>query len=351
MSNPRALLAYALSCLIASAVLPSMALATQDCGGEPGWADAAFAGVVQSAELFEFQTPAFRFSLVPTDHGWRVQMFDADGTGLPVFAAPIRPVETNPLNIAGWHFRNRDNTAPNTGDVNAPQHHRRFAFGTLAAYPETGPELSAPGVTAEGLGGLGELVVSAFRLTPPERGTRAAFVSLEFSVCLVWQGGGDRLDPIAVADPGIAYATVVSAMIGCGLDLALYELSDRMSHGREGGQNPWLEPDMDGDNIPDLVVPVTRRSDQAPGLAICLLGDETMVLAGYAGRIGRHLDPVYFGRADFWAVHEGPVYQGAEEGAPPVLTGEAILLGKEEASSVLFYLDRNLAPSSYWQGD
>jgi hypothetical protein len=50
-------------------------------------------------------------------------------------------------------------------------------------------------------------------------------------------------------------------------------------------------------------------------------------------------------------VPRGPVAQANEEGPPPVLQGDAILLGKEDSSSVLVYLDRALRVSSYWQGD
>ena len=75
------------------------------------------------------------------------------------------------------------------------------------------------------------------------------------------------------------------------------------------------------------------------------------VMAGYDGRIGRHLDPVYFGRVDGWRVHSGPIYQSAEEGPPPTLTADALHLSKDESSSVIVYLMPDLTVSSYWQGD
>lgn len=332
--------------LLATALAASGASATQSCGGDLGWADASISGSVRAGETFRYDALSLAFALVPTPYGWRVQMFDRHGVGMPVFAPPLRPVETNPLNIAGWHFRNLANSGPNMGDVNAPQHLRRFSFGVLAAEGLGGQ--APPGLTVSG---LGELRISDFTLTPPEPGERASMISLDFSACLIWQGGAERLDPMTVADPGVAFENVVSGLIGCGLDTGQFKASDRMSQGREGGQSPYLKPDLDGDNIPDLVVPLTRRSDQAPGLAICLLGDETLILAGFKGRIGRHLDPAFFGRADYWAIHRGPVYQGADEGPPPALRGDALIFGKEDASSVLVYLDAALEVSSYWQGD
>lgn len=307
--------------------------------------------MVHHPDAFQHETGARTFALIPTPFVWRIGMLDANGLEIAIFAPPARPVETNPVNIAGWHFRNLANTGPNTGDVNAPQHRRRFTYGTMATDPAANPELIAPGSAREGFGGLGELEITDFTLTPPAQGQRAAMISLSFTACLVWQGGGDRLDPIVDADPGVAFDTVVATMRGCGLDTGLFKLSDRMSKGREGAQRPYLDPDMDGDNIPDLVVPVTRRADDAPGLAICLAGTDTLVMAGYDGRIGRHLDPVYFGRADSWLIHSGPIWQSPEEGPPPVLKGEALTIGKEDSSSVIVYLRPDLSVSSYWQGD
>lgn len=330
---------------------PLSAAATPLCGGEPGWASVEITDTLSRSDHGLYDAGARTFALDPFEFGWRIGMLAPGGLEVPVFAAPLRPVETSPLNITGWHFRNRENTGPNMGEVNAPQHERRFAFGTLAADPEKNPGLVAPGIPGEGFGGLGVLTITDYTLTPPELGQRAAFTSLSFSVCLIWQGGGDRLDPIVSADPGVAFEAVVATMRGCGLDMSVFKLSDRMSKGREGAQRPYLKPDMDGDNIPDLVVPALRRADAAPGLAICLIGTETLVMAGYDGLIGKHLDPEYFGRADGWSVHKGQIYPSPEEGVPPVLTGDVIVLGKEDSSSVIVYLKPDLTVSSYWQGD
>ena len=332
-------------------LLPFRSEATSSCGGEPGWASLEIADTVTHPNPAVYEVGARAFTLDPFEFGWRIGMLDQDVLGLAMFAAPLRPVETNPLNLAGWHFRNSDNSGPNMGDVNAPQHERRFAFGTMAPDPLRNPDLVAPSVQAEGFGGLGVLKITDFTLTPPQQGQRAAFTSLSFSVCLLWHGGGDRLDPIIDADPGVAFEAVVATLRGCGLDTSVFKLSDRMSKGREGAQRPFLEPDMDGDGIPDLVVPVIRREDAAPGLAICLIGTETLVMAGYEGRIGRHLDPAYFNSADVWLVQSGQIDQSAEEGPPPRLSADAILLGKEDSSSVILYLTPDLAVSSYWQGD
>lgn len=318
------------------------------CAGGPGWESREIAGEVRHPDPFLHEAGAQTFLLAPFEHGWRIEMLDRDGLDVPVFAAPRHPVETNPATLAGWHFRNRDNTGPNTGDVNAPQRERRFAFGTLAE-DAANPGASPPG--AEGLGGLGVLTIGDFELTPPAAGERAGFRSLAFTVCLVWKGGGDSLAPIVDDDPSVAFDAAVATMKGCGLDTALFAVSDHMGKRADFVQSAFLTPDMDGDAIPDLVVPVLRRDDDAPGLAVCLAGTDTLLLAGFDGRIGRHLDPAYFGRADGWGVHEGPVGSSPEEDAPPQLTADAIRLSKEESSSALLYLTPDLTFSSYWQGD
>ncbi len=337
---------------MASLLLASgMAAATPSCGGEPGWAAHQVSGSITHPTPGKFQVGARYFTFNPSEFGWRIGMLDSYGLEIPMFAAPVRPVETNPLNLAGWHFRNRDNSGPNVGNVNAPQRERLFKFGTMATNAANNPGLLTPALPAEGFGGLGVLSIDDFTLTPPEPGQRAGFMSITFSVCLIWQGGGERLDPIVESDPGVAFERVVATMRGCGLDTSVYRLSDRMSKGREGAQRPFLEPDLDGDDIPDLVVPVTRKNDATPGLAICLIGNESIVIIGYTGRIGKHFDPAYFNSADGWQIHRGQVYPSPEEGPPPTLSADAILLSKEESSSVLLYLDQNLTVSSYWQGD
>lgn len=150
-------------------------------------------------------------------------------------------------------------------------------------------------------------------------------ISLEFSACLNWPAPPDRQSPLVLAD--------------------------RMAQGRECGQAPFLEPDLDGDRIPDIVIPATRLSGQASGLAICLLGDDSLTTAGYAGPIGAHLDTSYFGTADFWAIHRGSVPQCVTEGPPPELRGDAIFLAKQEKSSVIVYGSNSGKRDSYWQGD
>jgi hypothetical protein len=94
----------------------------------------------------------------------------------------------NPREIEGWHFRNEANTGPNEGSINAPQELREFIFS-----PEVGREIdyngsgTSPGdVEKVRAYGRGWLFIEKYRLTPPARGTRAAFETMTFSACLTW---------------------------------------------------------------------------------------------------------------------------------------------------------------------
>lgn len=342
-------------CFVAIAVvLVSPARATQSCGGEPGWATKDFRGIVADGDTYTQSVGGKAFVLGPTRHGWKIFLLDANGREIATFSPPARPVETNALNVSGWHFRNLSNTGPNTGDVNAPQRIRRFAFGVLATRAHRRPDLAPPKASAlpDGFGGIGRLVIEDFKLADLGKRQKARMVSLTFQVCLTWFGDGEKPDPIVVADPGVAFDTVVSDMKTCGLDFRAYRLSDRMAGGREGGQSPWLNADMDGDGNADLVVSVRRLRDRRAGIAICLKTEGVLKLAGFDGRIGKHLDPDYFGRTDWWNVFpRGPVSKSEAEGPPPTLPGDAIVMGKDGASSVILYLDADRKLSSYWQGD
>jgi hypothetical protein len=331
----------------------SPAAAEQGCGAAWEWKTAYFEGEVYGTIDFAADVGPNKFVLTPVPFGWRIGMRDSAGNGLPVFSPPVRPVEADALNVAGWHFRNRDNSGPNRGEVNAPQTLRKFTFGRRATDPTLNPELIAPAVMpTEGEQGNGELIIEDFGLADLEPGKRARLVYMKFRGCVEWDPGHRETTLAQTAAPGVAAGPVIAAMEACGLDANTYRLSDRMGGGREGGQRPWLEPDLDGDALNDLVVPITRLSDDAPGLAICLRQDKKLALVGYDGRIGKHLDPEYFGFADWWNVYErGPVSQGVGEAPPPTLRGEAILFGKESASSVLLYLDTDGRVTSYWQGD
>ncbi|MGE0665534.1 MAG: hypothetical protein AB7O49_03150 [Sphingomonadales bacterium] len=322
------------------------AAAWAQCATE-GWQSAGFQGEAEAGRPETAPAGPYEVTLTPIPFGWEIGVRAAGGKAVPVLALPLRPAETNPVVIAGWHFRNAANSGPNTGDVNAPQTVRDFSFGALAVRGLADPALldQAPGAVrppAPPGSGRGRLVIGEYRLDPPASGHRASMLRMTFAGCLEW-----NTIPAEVA----ALAELSETLAACGLDTAAYRPSARMAGGRDGRQPLYLTPDMEGDGAPDVVAAIERAVDGAPGLAICLSAGNKLVLAGYDGRIGRHLDPAYFASVDWWGVHSGEVFQGGEEGAPPALRGEAVLIGKEDSSSALLYLDAALRPASYWQGD
>jgi hypothetical protein len=97
-----------------------------------------FAGEVGRGERYERRVfDGLRFRLVPIStradaDGWSITLIAEDSTHdfIGIATPPYHGV--NEREIAAWHFRNADNTAPNTGDVNAPQEERGFNFVTNA---------------------------------------------------------------------------------------------------------------------------------------------------------------------------------------------------------------------------
>jgi len=81
---------------------------------------------------FEHHGTQYEFRMVPAGGGWTVWVGDParrDRNYVTAVTPPFRGV--NPAVIQGWHFRNADNSGPNTpgkGHVNAPQKKRHFDF-------------------------------------------------------------------------------------------------------------------------------------------------------------------------------------------------------------------------------
>lgn len=81
---------------------------------------------------FDYAGAAYEFRLVPMGGGWTIWIGDPrhrDNNYVTVATPPFRGI--NPAVIQGWHFRNADNTGPNTpglNSLNAPQKERHFFF-------------------------------------------------------------------------------------------------------------------------------------------------------------------------------------------------------------------------------
>ena len=164
-----------------------------------GWATDAFAcdpgegrvavrltGEISAGERFATPAgPGWTFALEPDTHGWMIRLLDRGGDDLSRITPPFHFVP-NPRALHGWHFRNRANTGPNLGDVNAPQRLREFIFdqGGGADWP-----IAERVAAAEGRGAF---EITAFSLSPPEPGERARMTALAFDACLSWPAGWSR---------------------------------------------------------------------------------------------------------------------------------------------------------------
>jgi hypothetical protein len=130
-----------------------------------------------------------------------------------------------------------------------------------------------------------------------------------------------------------------------GLDrLIEFEVSDRI--------NPYyLRGDFNGDGKADYAVLVTSKKEHKRGFVVFLSGHKNPVIVG-AGKSTTYgageSDDLNF---DIWRVaEEKTVEQVVTKEVPPKLKGEAILAGKSESASGLFYWN-GLKFRWYQQGD
>jgi len=176
--------------LLLALLITSQTTLVTECRPSPDRHAEELQSEVEAGKVFERTTPAgWILHLRPTDNGWflSVSVRGRDREDLSRLTPPWHFVP-NAREIEGWHFRNRDNTGPNDGSVNAPQELREFIFS-----PEVGRgiEYNGSATTTEDVErvrafGRGWLHVSEYRLTPPRPGERATFEWLEFSACLTW---------------------------------------------------------------------------------------------------------------------------------------------------------------------
>ncbi len=336
---------YAISLLMG---IPSVALA-QPC--EP---TAERSATVLSREIAGnrdfteyMEGPGWTFQLKRAQYGWDIRLLDENGLDLTQMTPPLRGAP-NPRELYGWHFRNAENTGPNTGDVNAPQKLRLFGFdpaltGTGGYRPN-----DAGGVDPENQPGRGALTIHDMGLADLEPGQRARMNYINFAVCMTWpktarERQREAAELAAMSELRKITPELIEMMGSCGLDYDLYEITPFLTPVELGG-------DFDGDGSNDQAVPVVRKTDGKRGLFLCRALTYGKVI-GMSGRMGKHLDAAYFDSIDWWGRHPtNDISQGSGEGPPPQILGDVIMIGKEGASSALIYWT-GTDYSGYWQGD
>jgi hypothetical protein len=198
--RPRAFLAALLACL-----LPVQAMGAAD--SRPP--EQTFGAEVSRGETFSKPLAnGLTFRLVPIGYGWRVWIGDSSrpkDNHVAVATPPFRGV--NASVIAGWHFRNKDNTGPNAPgpkNVNAPQSIRAFRF-VLSAEDHRAADVAVKtllrpaGRTSEDLTnalrtlgrdhkGGGTLEIADLALGNLVTGKRAWIERMRFSVTIAYPG-------------------------------------------------------------------------------------------------------------------------------------------------------------------
>lgn len=284
-------------------LLPS-ALRAQTCTPTgPAHAE-SFSGEIAGKHAYvQDVMEGLQLNLQPIAFGWQISLLDDAGQDLISITPPVHLL-SNPLKLEGWHFRNAANTASNSGDVNAPQHERRFSF--LVPDTRTG---SSGGTT-----GFGWLKIEDMGLADLDEGQRARMVYLRFSGCLIVPKTHEELLLEGdLASP--AFLTEEIELMGrCGLG-SDYQL-DAWVLPR------WLDGDFDADGVMDFAAPVIRASTGERALAICRAGT-------WLGILKDPLDgpdtprPDYLAVLEAWSIDEPDAGSGAD----------AIMLERREKSA------------------
>lgn len=151
-------------------------------------------GEVMAGERFEQPFgPDLVFRLDPSVLGWGITVREVGRDEDLARLSPPLHGPLNPLDIAGWQFRNADNTGPNRsgeGNVNGPGERREFIFS-----PDVGRSIAGPAATTAprpediemiGTYGQGTLRIVDYRLAKLAPGKPAVIAWMRFAIDLSW---------------------------------------------------------------------------------------------------------------------------------------------------------------------
>lgn len=209
---------------------------------------------------------------LPQQAGWSLRIYDKEpdlgGVDLTSITPPFSGSSPNTRDVFGWHFRNRANTATNTGDVNAPQHFRPFAFSTSLIGTggfKPGTNSDEPGFLQPDAEGRGWLKILDFGLADLEEGQQARMNYLKFEGCITWPKSAQVISDERLMTTHEYVDPEIEKFGRCGLDLDVYQLNARILPRSVSG-------DFDGDGALDELIQVTERSGRGHDLALCRAG-------------------------------------------------------------------------------
>lgn len=144
-----------------------------------------FSGTLLKGEKFDAKiSENYRFELLPAEYGWEIKIRDLKRPeeDLSRLTPPINDA-ANPRYIAGWHFRNKDNSGPVEGGLYASQLIHEFYFspevGLTMKHPLS-PKLFKKLVKQ----GKGLLTIKEIQLSNLEPGQKAIIDRMTFEVTL-----------------------------------------------------------------------------------------------------------------------------------------------------------------------
>ncbi|GJL96647.1 MAG: hypothetical protein DHS20C06_04640 [Hyphobacterium sp.] len=319
MPGQRAMIIALLLGMVGFLSATTKADAQQDCQSDERNHAFAVTGEAYGGHNFIFNAaPGLQLALHRALWGWRIAVLDENETDL-IPHSTMRGGLPEHRDLYGWHFRNSDNSGPNTGEVNAPQHERQFT------YRLTGD--------AQAASGSGWLFMDDFALTDLEPGQQARMMYLRFDACLMRPKTAEEV----AAETDFASLDFLpeeeEMMRSCGLGTE-YEL-DTLFRPR------MVSGDFDGDGVLDYAAYIRRDTDDARGVAICRAGTALHVLGVEAGTSNSPLNAPFIGMAEAWRVSTfNDVPTGWENEAPrPDMTGDVLVLERIEKEMQSLYWD------------
>ena len=302
--------------------------------------------ILQAGDSFERILPyGWRFALEPHKYGWRMYLWDrqeqSGAIDLSAVTPPFRGVP-HARDLFGWHFRNLDNTGPNTGEVNAPQHLRLFEFdpnmtGTAGFRPPQGGETLSPSP------GRGWLSIEDLKLSPVAAGEKASIEQISFRACFTlprptlsqeqqWQSALAASRESQQASQ-LKYDEIDLELMGhCGLPSDRYKLSARVLP-------RTVTLDIDGDDAGDHLVQVQRIADGTHGLALCRAGTWVEWIGPGHPAVTDQDTAHTLTAMEAWEVVEKDHGSFGYLGEPdwPLMDGQALVVERQEKSMLLLF--------------
>lgn len=205
--------------------------------------------------------------------------------------------------------------APIRGQNPRIQH---YAFGPDVLDPALNPDLTVPGsanmATVEPTPGYRGQVWVAPQSAAKRKNSKSKTTGTdERRACVRWTYFPRDLDISHYSSPDDLVnfpSWVVQAFQDCGLDKS-FLLSGRMP--RPGYRNrAYLEPDLDGDGLYDLVALVDDAETGRSRLAICSQSDRSLEIIGLGDALSDVLSSAFLSDLEWWSVKGRVISLGSE---------------------------------------